>query len=89
MTNTVQGIEYAIQHHPQDSCWVGHCWVQDETSGTVFGIVGQGPTPEALRTNIVELLCDSRDYCREAIGVPEPRLVGKGWDPKNPPTARK
>jgi hypothetical protein len=86
-TDIVRGIEYAVTPmEPLDNIpgWVGHGWIKDEVTGLVFILVEQGDDLADLRNMVSELLDDIADVVRTEHGV-EPRLVGKGWNPKNPP----
>jgi hypothetical protein len=85
-TTLVHGIEFGVQlfEAPAPLELIGHAWVQDEVSRTVFGVVARGSTLENLQKNIAEDLAEITEYCRDEIKV-EPVLVGRGWDPQNPP----
>lgn len=83
-TMVVNGIEFAVlEPRSGETEWIGHAWVQDERSKAVFGAVEHGTNLENLRNNLSENLGTIAEFCRELMG--EPVLVGKGWDPQNPP----
>jgi hypothetical protein len=84
LTDTVQGIEYAVEPpEGSDPYWIGHAYVDDEVSGEKFIMVQQGGSREDLKVNVEGLLRDMASFVQDHHGV-EARFVGKGWDPVQP-----
>jgi hypothetical protein len=81
-TESIQGIEFQIDKHHDVT--IGHAWVGDKASGTVFGCVEEGHDWPALRERLIELMSDITEYIREEEGQ-DPAWVGLGSDYTDPP----
>jgi hypothetical protein len=79
----VRDIQFAVERS-EDAVFIGHAWVKDEVSGLVFGCVEEGKDWRELRANLHRMLDDITEYAQDESGK-DPRMVGGGWDFKNPP----